>query len=106
MIKEESTDLQQLQVLTNVFVQAIIHSTRKMPYGMRSIARETLIALKVSSTALAPYIPHHSWQTRFPNQSNEAYAGALGTLVFDRYINPAILYVILYSWKRDRACDV
>ncbi|KAF8332668.1 uncharacterized protein EI90DRAFT_683028 [Cantharellus anzutake] len=67
--------LQQLQVLTNVFVQAIIHSTRRMPYGMRSIARGTLIALK----------------TRFPNQSNDAYAAALGKLVFDRYINPAIL---------------
>ncbi len=52
MTEEERVDLQQLQVLTNVFVQAIIHSTRKIPYGMRSIARETLIALKASPITL------------------------------------------------------
>ena len=45
------TDLQKLQILTNVFVQAITTSTRKMPYGMRSIARETLVALKVYCAA-------------------------------------------------------
>ena len=41
------TDLQLLQALTKVFVNAIVTSTKKMPYGMRCIAREMLLELRV-----------------------------------------------------------
>ncbi|KDQ17311.1 hypothetical protein BOTBODRAFT_172359 [Botryobasidium botryosum FD-172 SS1] len=67
--------LRKLQVLTNVFVHTLTTSTKKMPYGMRCIAREILIALKI----------------KFPDQPDEVYAAALGKLIFNRYIKPAIL---------------
>jgi Ras GTPase-activating-like protein IQGAP2/3 len=47
-LNHDSQDLQRLQVLANEFIQAIIASTNKLPYGMRCIARETLAALHVS----------------------------------------------------------
>ena len=40
-------DLQLLQALTKVFVNAIVSSTKKMPYGMQCIAREMLLELRV-----------------------------------------------------------
>ena len=42
-----ATDLQLLQWWTEHFVTALTQSAPKMPYGMRYIARETLLALKV-----------------------------------------------------------
>lgn len=42
-------DLQKLHALTKDFVNAICSSTKKLPYGMRFLARETLAALKVHS---------------------------------------------------------
>ncbi|KAI0080889.1 hypothetical protein K474DRAFT_1589057 [Panus rudis PR-1116 ss-1] len=67
--------LQRLQWSTEKFVQAIIDSTARMPYGMRYLARESLIALK----------------TKFPEASNEEYAACLARLVYYRFINPAII---------------
>lgn len=40
-------DLQKLLAATKDFVAAITSSTRKVPYSLRYIARETLQALKV-----------------------------------------------------------
>ena len=34
---------------TEAFITAVIQSTRKMPYGIRYLARETLAAIRVSS---------------------------------------------------------
>jgi Ras GTPase-activating-like protein IQGAP2/3 len=42
-------DLQILQWWTEAFVTAITQSTKKMPYGMRFLARETLLFLQVSN---------------------------------------------------------
>jgi Ras GTPase-activating-like protein IQGAP2/3 len=47
LIITQCVDLQQLQVLTEVFVKAIVASSRKMSYGMRFIVKETLDALRV-----------------------------------------------------------
>lgn len=44
-------DLQKLQWLSGVFAQAIMSSTRRMPYPMRLLAREILAALRVSLRA-------------------------------------------------------
>ena len=33
-------------------------------------------------------------QTKFPDQPEEVYAAAIGRLIYYRYINPAIVYVI------------
>jgi Ras GTPase-activating-like protein IQGAP2/3 len=41
-------DLQVLRWWTETFIVAILQSTRKMPYGMRYLARETLAAVRVS----------------------------------------------------------
>jgi hypothetical protein len=46
----QSTDLQVLQWWTEAFVTAITQSTKKMPYGMRYLAHETLQNLRVRST--------------------------------------------------------
>ncbi|KAF8897516.1 ras GTPase-activating protein [Infundibulicybe gibba] len=67
--------LQVLQWWTEAFVNAITQSTKKMPYCMRYLARETLISL----------------QEKFPNAPEEAYATCIGRLVYYRYINPAII---------------
>ncbi|KAF8076365.1 ras GTPase-activating protein [Lyophyllum atratum] len=67
--------LQVLQWWTEAFVTAIKQSTRKMPYGMRFLARETLFHLR----------------ERFPDAPEEAYAACIGRLVYYRYINPAII---------------
>lgn len=51
-LQSRDLDLQRLHALTKAFVNAIITSTRRMPYGMRCMARETLSALRVSRTAV------------------------------------------------------
>lgn len=48
-VSRASTDLQQLQVLADVFLRVIVGSTRKMPYGMRFVVHEILAALRVRS---------------------------------------------------------
>ncbi|KAG7096970.1 hypothetical protein E1B28_004367 [Marasmius oreades] len=67
--------LQVLQWWTEAFVTAITQSTRKMPYSMRYLARETL----------------RSVRERFPDTSDEACAACVGRIVYYRYINPAIV---------------
>ncbi|KAG6854797.1 hypothetical protein C0991_001224 [Blastosporella zonata] len=67
--------LQILQWWTEAFVNAIKQSTKKMPYGMRYLARETLVHLR----------------ERFPDAPEEAYAACVGRLVYYRYLNPAIV---------------
>ncbi|RDB22579.1 Ras GTPase-activating-like protein rng2 [Hypsizygus marmoreus] len=67
--------LQVLQWWTEAFVTAIKQSTKKMPYGMRYLARETLIHIR----------------ERFPGAPEEAYAACIGRLVYYRYINPAVI---------------
>ncbi|KAG6861600.1 hypothetical protein C0995_014507 [Termitomyces sp. Mi166 len=68
-------DLQVLQWWTEAFVNAIKQSTKKMPYNMRYLARETLVHLR----------------ERFPDAPEEAYAACIGRLVYYRYLNPAIV---------------
>ncbi|KAF8320672.1 hypothetical protein DL93DRAFT_2107201 [Clavulina sp. PMI_390] len=67
-------NLQQLQVLTDVFLRVIVGSTRKMPYGMRFVAHEMLNTLRA----------------RFPNQSAVTYATSIGHFIYHRYLHPAI----------------
>jgi Ras GTPase-activating-like protein IQGAP2/3 len=68
-------NLQRLQAFTNTFVDAITFSTRRMPYGMRCLAKELLGSLK----------------DKFPHEPEEVYAMIVGRLVYYRYINPAIV---------------
>ncbi|EJD53517.1 hypothetical protein AURDEDRAFT_52863 [Auricularia subglabra TFB-10046 SS5] len=67
--------LQKLHALTKDFMRAITQSTRKMPYGMRCLARETLHAVKQI----------------FPNETEETHAAFIGRLIYYRYIHPAII---------------
>ncbi|KAF9221951.1 ras GTPase-activating protein [Gyrodon lividus] len=67
--------LQKLQWWSEAFVAAIIQSTRRMPYSMRFIARETLLSLR----------------EKFPGAPDKAYAACIARLVFYRYLNPAVL---------------
>jgi Ras GTPase-activating-like protein IQGAP2/3 len=67
--------LQVLRWWTETFIAAILHTTRKMPYGMRYLARETLAAVR----------------NKFSDASDEDCAACIGRLVFYRYINPAII---------------
>ncbi|KAF9247031.1 ras GTPase-activating protein [Melanogaster broomeanus] len=67
--------LQKLQWWSEAFVAAIIQSTRRMPYSMRFISRETLFSLR----------------EKFPGIPDKAYAACIARLVFYRYLNPAIL---------------
>ncbi|KAG9317305.1 ras GTPase-activating protein [Chiua virens] len=67
--------LQKLQWWSEAFMVAIMQSTRRMPYSMRFIARETLRSLR----------------EKFPDAPDKAYAACIARLVFYRYLNPAIL---------------
>ncbi|KZO93183.1 hypothetical protein CALVIDRAFT_600878 [Calocera viscosa TUFC12733] len=75
MEDSDYTDLQMLRHLTEQFVNAIFGSVRKMPHGIRSIARDFLAATKV----------------KFPDQADELYAAAVGRLLYLRFIHPAIV---------------
>ncbi len=67
--------LQSLRASTEAFLSAILASTRKMPYGVRYIAREVFRAL----------------QAKFPNEPEDALIKVVGHLVYYRYLNPAIV---------------
>ncbi|CCF49439.1 hypothetical protein NDA11_005502 [Ustilago hordei] len=67
--------LQSLRATTEAFLTAILGSTRKMPYGVRYIARELFRAL----------------QSKFPSEPEEALIKVVGHLVYYRYLNPAIV---------------
>ncbi|KAI0307116.1 hypothetical protein B0F90DRAFT_1622592 [Multifurca ochricompacta] len=67
--------LQVLRWWTEAFIVAITQSTRKMPYGIRYLARETLVAIR----------------NKFPDAPDEACAACIGRLIFYRYINPAVI---------------
>ncbi|TFK28757.1 IQ domain-containing protein-containing RasGAP [Coprinopsis marcescibilis] len=67
--------LQTLRWWAEQFVTAITQSTRKLPYGIRFLARELLI-----------YLRH-----KFPDAPEEMYAACIARLVYHRYINPTIL---------------
>lgn len=47
-----SSDLQILQWWTEAFLNAILQSTRKMPYSMRYLAREMSLSLRVGRYVL------------------------------------------------------
>jgi Ras GTPase-activating-like protein IQGAP2/3 len=47
LTKQWCPDMQKLQWWSEAFMVAVIQSTRKMPYSMRFIARETLLSLRV-----------------------------------------------------------
>ena len=67
--------LQSLRATTEAFLSAILSSTRKLPYGVRYIAREVFRAL----------------QSKFPNEPEDALIKVVGHLVYYRYLNPAIV---------------
>ncbi|KAI6035361.1 ras GTPase-activating protein [Pisolithus orientalis] len=67
--------LQKLQWWSEAFMSAILQSAKRVPYGMRFIARETLASLR----------------ERFPDARDTAYAACIARLVYYRYLNPAII---------------
>ncbi|TIB14627.1 hypothetical protein E3P89_00865 [Wallemia ichthyophaga] len=67
--------LQQLRHATEHFRGDIQKSTKKMPYGLRFIARELYLALRI----------------KFKNESEEACNRIIGQLIYYRYIQPAIV---------------
>ncbi|KAJ6485015.1 ras GTPase-activating protein [Mycena vitilis] len=67
--------LQTLQECTQWFINALAQSVKKMPYSIRYLARETLIAVK----------------EKYPDEPETLYAACIGRLVYYRYINPAIV---------------
>lgn len=67
--------MQYLQRFSETFLVAITQSARKMPFSMRYLARETLLAL----------------QAKYPDAPQELLAAGVGRLVYYRYINPAIV---------------
>ncbi|KAH9999926.1 hypothetical protein BJV77DRAFT_1058234 [Russula vinacea] len=75
MIQLYVPNLQVLRWWSETFLATIVQSTRKMPYGIRYLARETLVAVR----------------NKFPDAPEEACAACIGRLIFYRYINPAII---------------
>ncbi|KAN0064164.1 iqgap-related protein [Thecaphora frezii] len=67
--------LQSLRGTTEAFLGAILGSARKMPFGIRYIAREVFRAL----------------QNKFPDEPEDALIKVVGHLVYYRYLNPAIV---------------
>ncbi|KAF8913880.1 hypothetical protein CPB84DRAFT_1699194 [Gymnopilus junonius] len=73
--------LQVLQWWTEAFLNAMLQSTKKMPYGMRYLARETMICIR----------------EKFPGLSEELYGVCLGRLVFYRFVNPSLVVPELFD---------
>ncbi|KAJ7890806.1 hypothetical protein B0H13DRAFT_2530496 [Mycena leptocephala] len=67
--------LQTLQECTQWFIKALSQSVKRMPYSIRYLARETLIAVR----------------EKYPDAPETLYAACIGRLVYYRYINPAIV---------------
>lgn len=67
--------LQTLRWWVEQFMALITQSTKKMPYGIRYLARETLIWLRA----------------KFPDAPEEMYAQCIGRFIYNKYINPVIL---------------
>ncbi|KAG0317640.1 hypothetical protein BGZ99_006182 [Dissophora globulifera] len=67
--------LQELRLRTEMFLDAILESLPRMPYGIRYIAKEVGNALR----------------SKFPNEPEENITKAVGNLIYYRYLNPAIV---------------
>ncbi|KAJ7781245.1 ras GTPase-activating protein [Mycena metata] len=67
--------LQTLQECTQWFITALSQSVKRMPYSIRYLARETLMALR----------------EKYPEAPDTLLAACIGRLVYYRYINPAIV---------------
>ncbi|KAF6762631.1 IQ domain-containing protein-containing RasGAP [Ephemerocybe angulata] len=67
--------LQTLRWWVEQFMALITQSTKKVPYGIRYLARETLIWLRA----------------KFPDAPEEMYAQCIGRFIYNKYINPVIL---------------
>ncbi|KAF9123131.1 hypothetical protein BGW39_009238 [Mortierella sp. 14UC] len=67
--------LQELRLRTEMFLDAILESLPRMPYGIRYIAKEVGNALR----------------SKFPQESEENITKAVGNLIYYRYLNPAIV---------------
>jgi len=92
-----SADMQTLQWWTEAFIKAIIRSTRKMPYAMRYLLRETLLSLRVCSTSLEGYHSLFAQET-FPDFPPEYHAICVGKLVFYHFINPVLMYDFIFFY--------
>lgn len=77
-------------------MNVITSSTRKMPYAMRCIARELLLALRVGPFArlASRSVSHNPVQVKFPSEPEEVHAVAIGQVIYYRFLNPAIVYVL------------
>ncbi|KAF9365937.1 hypothetical protein BGX34_007437 [Mortierella sp. NVP85] len=67
--------LQELRLRTETFLDAILESLPRMPYGIRFIAKEVGNALRV----------------KFPHETDDNIMKAVGNLIYYRYLNPAIV---------------
>ncbi|KAF9437665.1 hypothetical protein BGZ76_011706 [Entomortierella beljakovae] len=67
--------LQELRLRTEMFLDAILESLPRMPYGIRYISKEVGNALR----------------SKFPNEPEENITKAVGNLIYYRYLNPAIV---------------
>eukprot|EP00834_Sanchytrium_tribonematis_P001064 NODE_23_length_42016_cov_0.755803.p2 type:complete len:997 gc:universal NODE_23_length_42016_cov_0.755803:16799-19789(+) len=67
--------MRNIQSLADLFLDKIISSIHRMPYGIRYIAKEVKNAL----------------QTKFPNEDKINIQRIIGNLIFFRYINPAVV---------------
>ncbi|KAG0237507.1 hypothetical protein BGW42_000717 [Actinomortierella wolfii] len=67
--------LQELRTRTETFLDAILDSLPRMPYGIRYIAKEVGNALRA----------------KFPHEPEENITKAVGHLIYYRYLNPAIV---------------
>ncbi|KAJ2926418.1 hypothetical protein H1R20_g10677, partial [Candolleomyces eurysporus] len=67
--------LQTLRRWVEQFVAVITQSTKKMPYGIRYLARETLTCLRL----------------KFPDAPEKLHIQCIGRLIYKKYINPVIM---------------
>lgn len=66
-------DLKALRAATDGVLEAMYASTRRMPFGIRYVAREVFRSL----------------QTRFPNEPEHEIIRVVGNLIYYRFIQPA-----------------
>ena len=69
--------LRDLKSITNKFLNAIVESLPKMPYGIRNIAN----------------VMYNDLRAKFPDADEELIIKTVGNLIYYRYMNPAVVYV-------------
>lgn len=84
-------DLQELRFLCVETIKGLVKSTVQLPYTVKMMARETLLALRVSPECLAYTDPMLIVQIKYPDAYDEDLTPIIARTVILPFILPALM---------------